>query len=280
MECVACDYACRDGADQVHHYKSDWHRYNLRRRVREMPSITFEAFERRLVAAQQLLADKQAENMPDSQNYTCVVCRKSFGSKNACDQHLNSKKHKQAIKKRKGDGPVIKTFAKPVEAEQDPNEAAPGLPQPHEDVTSGGAGKDEPVLDDDEELSGEEEFDEIDELALKGRKPIPINSCLFCNHDSVDVEQNLEHMRAEHSFALPEQKYISDLEGYLTYLGEKVGLGHLCLYCAGDKHGFKSLQATQSHMRDKKHCRICYNDDFDRVSFLDVLCSAVVTARL
>ena len=270
MECVACEYACEDGADQVQHYQSDWHRYNLRRRVREMPSISFDAFEKRLAAAQELLAEKRAENAPDVHSYTCVICRKNFGSQNACDQHLNSKKHKAAAKKYKGTGPVIKSFTKELETNEENPDAGsdhPELPEAAGASAVGGGSKAEQSGLDGEPLSGEEgeEDDELDELQFAGRKPIPINVCLFCNHESEDMDSSLEHMRTEHSFILPEEQYVSDKEGYVTYLGEKVGLGCLCLYCAGDKNGFKSLQATQSHMKDKQHCRILYNDDFDRV---------------
>ena len=49
MDCVTCEYACEDVNDQAQHYKSDWHRYNLRRRVRDMPSISLEDFELSLI---------------------------------------------------------------------------------------------------------------------------------------------------------------------------------------------------------------------------------------
>ena len=278
MECVACEYVCIDAVDQKKHYKSDWHRYNLRLRVREMPSIGYPAFLERLDAAKRFLEDQRQEHAAETCTYTCVVCRKTFSSKNACTQHLGSKKHRTAEKKYKqkhGSVPEVKTVAKPGEDEPESLDSQPDLatatatatedvPLPAAVAANDGEDGIGP-LDSDEEVSGDEESEDIDELALAGRKPIAPNCCLFCNHTSSDMEESMEHMKSVHSFYLPEEKYIKDKEGMLKYLGEKVGLGHLCLFCAGDKNGFKSLEATRSHMRDKKHCQVCYNSDFDRV---------------
>ena len=38
-------------------------------------------------------------------------------------------------------------------------------------------------------------------------------------------------MTSDHSFFLPDADFIVDLEGLLTYLGAKVGQGHMCLWC-------------------------------------------------
>lgn len=43
--------------------------------------------------------------------------------------------------------------------------------------------------------------------------------------------------------------YIEDLEGLLTYLGEKIGIGHVCIYCNGKgRAAYPSTHAVRQHM--------------------------------
>jgi pre-60S factor REI1 len=93
-------------------------------------------------------------------------------------------------------------------------------------------------------------------------EPLELTECLFCPHDSVDIDAKMRHMAHSHSFFIPDVEYLVDLKGLINYLGWKVGVGNVCLYCSvGDKgHQYPSVEATQQHMRDKSHCKICYDD--------------------
>ena len=51
----------------------------------------------------------------------------------------------------------------------------------------------------------------------------------------------------------------------LTLTGEKVGEGHMCLWCGDNGKTFQSVQAVQKHMVDKCHCKIL----FEKVSALE-----------
>lgn len=87
--CISCRVGFKDGELQRLHYKTDWHRYNLKRKVAELPPVTAEDFQTRVL--NQRNAD--ALEKTDKTVY-CNICRKSFGNKNAFDNHLNSKRHK------------------------------------------------------------------------------------------------------------------------------------------------------------------------------------------
>ena len=57
-------------------------------------------------------------------------------------------------------------------------------------------------------------------------------------------------------------EYLDDLEGLLEYLGGKVGVGRICLYCNGRGRGnYPSLAALQQHMHDKGHCKVLFEDE-------------------
>ncbi|CAG9765432.1 unnamed protein product [Ceutorhynchus assimilis] len=90
LTCISCRVAFRDPEIQRSHYKSDWHRYNLKRKVAELPPVTSEEFQIRVLNQRE--ADGKALQ---PQNVYCEICRKSFGNSNAFTNHLNSKKHKE-----------------------------------------------------------------------------------------------------------------------------------------------------------------------------------------
>ena len=85
---------------------------------------------------------------------------------------------------------------------------------------------------------------------------IPPTSCLFCNHQSLNIENNLQHMLKSHSFFIPDLEYVIDLEAFLVYLGAKVGDGKVCLLCNTRSKQFQTLKACRDHMTDKGHCMV------------------------
>ena len=48
--CISCRVAFAEAELQRAHYKTDWHRYNLKRKVAELPPVTAENFTERVLA--------------------------------------------------------------------------------------------------------------------------------------------------------------------------------------------------------------------------------------
>ncbi|KFV39278.1 Zinc finger protein 622, partial [Tyto alba] len=92
--CITCRVAFKDADIQRAHYKTDWHRYNLKRKVADMPPVTAENFQER-VLAQRAVAEEQNKI---TATY-CTVCSKRFSTFNAYENHLKSKKHLELEKK-------------------------------------------------------------------------------------------------------------------------------------------------------------------------------------
>jgi pre-60S factor REI1 len=46
--CVTCNVAFNTFELQRDHYKTDWHRYNLKRKIAELPSVSHKEFQERL----------------------------------------------------------------------------------------------------------------------------------------------------------------------------------------------------------------------------------------
>lgn len=227
--CISCRVAFQDGDVQRMHYKSDWHRYNLKRKVAQLPPVTSEEFQRRVL--QQRSNDE--ESVQDKSVY-CQVCRKAFGSQKAFENHMNSKRHLDAVK-----------FSNV------PNET---VMVPCQDRKEGRV-VEETSCDSDSEV---EEVDS-DEWNDDVENPIDNNDCLFCLHHSRNFLNNLKHMTVAHSFFVPDVEYCIDLQGLLRYLGEKVSQGYMCLWCNEKGRTFHSADAARSHMLDKGHCKMLHD---------------------
>lgn len=218
--CITCRVAFKDAEVQRAHYKTDWHRYNLKRKVAELPPVSTETFQEKVLAQREAtIATKE------SRHEVCEACKKHFTSQNSYESHLRSRKHREVIAKH----PKIKEDAEDQKTK--------------EDVESSGVSEE---VDVDSECEPE---------------PLDIKECLFCPHESTDMEQSLNHMTRNHGFFIPELDYLVDVKGLIAYLCEKVGVGYMCLYCNDKGKSFHSVESVQQHMTDKGHCKLFFDGD-------------------
>ncbi|DBA00514.1 TPA: hypothetical protein N0F65_006418 [Lagenidium giganteum] len=261
--CTACRLSFDTPAGQKEHFRSDWHRYNLKRKVVELPPVTEEQFNARMA---KVVQEQQARQQNDPKQKQlqkreeikksgvktmtkCVACKKTFTSDNAYENHLASKKHIGNAKKNPAMGDAVETIAKKVElVSVDDKEA-----QEQEDAAAedGAVG---------ETMSLEE---------YKKTVPLAKEDCIFCSHHAEDFDSCLNHMLKEHGFFIPDVECLVDIEGLVGYLAGKVKLGHFCLYCNGKGKTFRSYQDVQKHMTALSHCKILYEEDDDLEELLD-----------
>jgi len=88
------------------------------------------------------------------------------------------------------------------------------------------------------------EKDEVAAKIAKGEQ-LPPEICLFCLYPSSSLEENIAHMGLTHGLFIPEKEYLTDLRGLIIYLGEKIGVGNLCIYC---EKSFTSAEGARAHM--------------------------------
>lgn len=244
--CITCRVSFADSDIQRRHYKTDWHRYNLKRKVAEMPPVTAEVFQQKVLAQK---AEVEAQQQSKTKSLHCQLCNKTFSSENAFSNHLSSKKHKdveanKANKAKKQESLITESQFSNNFKRKDSKETDPKNTESENAESLSHNGDD----DDDED-------DDIEEDTLE------VTDCLFCPHHSVSLEENLKHMTRSHSFFIPDLEYVVDLKGLVTYLCEKVGMGNMCLYCNDKGKSFFSLEAVQSHMVDKGHTKMNYEGD-------------------
>jgi len=229
--CLGCHVAFNSYEGQRDHFKSDWHRYNSMRKVAELPPVSKETYNERVVLVKS--QQKQEEEQSDEKIH-CQPCKKSFTNQKAFDNHTKSKKHLETV----------------IKHEQGASEA--DLNKKNKQITAAV----QAVSDDEDEM----EVEEVDDDEWEG-EPITTTDCLICSHHSATLEKNLHHMTTSHSFFIPDLEYCTNVEGLVEYLGQKVGCGYECLACNWKASRSYTLDSIQKHMVSKGHCYLRLEGD-------------------
>ncbi|TFY55858.1 hypothetical protein EVJ58_g7987 [Rhodofomes roseus] len=262
--CLSCSIAFYSAEDQREHYKSDHHRYNMKRRVAGLPPVSPAIFDQKVL-------DRRAETAvtTSAKGMTCEVCGKAYTTENAYRSHLSSRKHKEN---------ELKSVSKPKKQLTPPEDTVPSAEvvesspsaSSSKDVDMASAQPSQPAaLTVDADASDEQVNLTIDEKIAAARSRISSSQCLFCTDSSASLEDNLTHMSVAHSFFIPDAEYLVDLAGLITYLGEKIAVGNVCIHCNGKGREFRTLDAVRKHMLDKGHCKIAYDTEDDRLEISD-----------
>jgi pre-60S factor REI1 len=173
---------------------------------------------------------------------TLILRSKTYTTENAYRSHIQSKKHKEN---------ELKSSQKQTTHSKD--DSAPTTP-PLSKVTKS------VTIDEDEEQK-------VIESASRSR--LSTTSCLFCPQVSLSLDDSLTHMSLAHSFFIPDAQFLIDIPGLILYLGEKIAVGNVCIYCNQKGREFRSLEAVRKHMVDKSHCKIAYDLEDDRLELSD-----------
>ncbi|KAI8598360.1 C2H2 type zinc-finger-domain-containing protein, partial [Dissophora ornata] len=235
--CLTCGIRLPSLETQQQHHKSDWHTYNLKRKMVYLPPVSSEVF------AQLVTASREQANPEEVEQPECVPCGKKYLSFQAYDNHLNSKKHKLTVVA--------------YEKKQQKKEAGPT----DDDATSG--------------ATTESTTAPVSKEVIEQLDPSE-TVCLFCSHEATDAAKNYEHMRSTHGFFLPSFERLIDLPGMLTYLADKLVENHDCLWCTPSvfsqnlrpdqelNAGFATLASVRRHMNDKGHCKLAMDQGAER----------------
>ncbi|PWA76765.1 zinc finger protein [Artemisia annua] len=264
LTCNACNTEFEDDNDQKLHYKSEWHRYNLKRKIAGVPGVTEALF----LARQSSLAEEKSKLNGPAMTYTCRLCGKGYRSAKAHAQHLKSRTHTmRAAQTDQGDedNAVIKPLPARIvkkSAQEEYDEESDGSDEWVEvtenddlvgEMASSSAHMEVNESLDTDEDSGEDMDEDEEELDP--------TCCFMCDKEHETIESCMVHLHKHHGFFVPDIEYLKDPTGFLTYLGLKVKRDFLCLYCNINRQPFNSLEAVRKHMVAKSHCKVHYGDD-------------------
>lgn len=197
--------------------------YNLKRRIASLPPISSTVFHEQVLTSKA----KDEEEASSSFQQTCEACEQHYTNRKTWKAHLKSRNHIQAAAEYESkasavsdDGPSLETISPMLECLS--------VDEPEEEVSA----------------DEEEEFNS--------------RQCLFCSTESTSLESNLKHMSHAHSFFIPDQEYLIDIESLLSYLTTIISVFHECLFCETSRN---TTYAIQDHMRGKGHCKLDFEND-------------------
>ena len=184
--------------------------------------------------------------LKEGEKLSCEPCKKLFSSNASYDQHVASKKHALTVKKAEEQAARRPVNLHTVAADES-RAAGAAAGEDMEDGEDGegaaaaaaAAGrvtkkKISKVARDVAEGESKDGDAMMTEVIIEGDiDDWDPKQCLFCSTQSKDIDSNMAHMLKNHGFFVPDVEYLTDIEGLLTYLGAKISLGHICLYCTG-----------------------------------------------
>ncbi|XP_066372770.1 cytoplasmic 60S subunit biogenesis factor REI1 homolog 1-like isoform X1 [Miscanthus floridulus] len=241
--CNACNVVFVDDEQKRIHYRSEWHRYNLKRKVAGVPGVTEALF----LAWEAALSEGTTPTL-----YGCTPCGKEYTSSRAHEQHLSSRSH----------------LMRAASQSQEPSRSstAGGItPLPVRTTTTVEEDEDEELPDESTSNSmqatnaadSSRRDEEIEELELDP------SCCFMCDLKHGTVDECMVHLHRKHGFFVPDSEYLKDPGGLLAYVGLKVKRDFICLYCDDRRRAFQSLEAVRKHMHAKGHCKVRFGDGGD-----------------
>jgi pre-60S factor REI1 len=241
--CASCRVIFTNVEDQRSHYQSEWHRYNLRRKVADRPPVTEQAYHLKVQTASDNQTATLEAQQEASKSRECLACRKTFASAAAYENHLNSKKHIESAGKYAESDKVVRIIE---------SGAIDAVPKSFMET--------EISLP---ENATDADIDAAIEIHMASSKSrLEVSDCLYCPSRFDSMEDCINHMHLQHSFYIPDIDYLKDLPGLMRHLADKVSVWHVCLSCGSEsRQPFPSLESVRRHMLDKGHNKIRYDEE-------------------
>lgn len=268
-KCNTCKVIFATTEEIRDHYRTDWHVMNSRRRGNGLIPITYDEFTR----TQKKGKDKQVTSKTSAQSAKYIKAKESVKStalQNVLKVDLGKRENLRVPVPTSSNSNVtsssssgITTYAtlKPRKTDvitSSSSSSAQVSNVPQHKVEPIPAVEELDTLDADE--FSDDEFHEEEYIEL------PVGPCISIFDTKVfdEAEECIEYMEEEYGFFIPDRENLSDRDGFLNYLGEKVKRGGMCLYC---QKRFKPGWPCIRHMIDKSHCKVAYeeDDDFDEL---------------
>lgn len=251
--CNSCSLGFGSSQDQRNHMKTEWHRYNLKRRVAQLPAITEQVFTSKV----NILGQSDNADAKDTK-----------GKEQLTKKELRRREKEALLEKKKKllalarESMLRNMASEQTKRDEQPETKAEESAKELEEVNEAEEEKKEQESKKDtldEDLTEEELAEKLMQQKLESKIEIPLETCLFCTKKTFpDFESNLDHMFRNHGFYIPEQKYLIDKVGLVKYLSEKIGLGNVCIVC---NYQGRSLDAVRAHMLAKRHCKVPYESE-------------------
>jgi pre-60S factor REI1 len=217
--CNTCGVKFINAELQRQHMKTEWHRYNLKRRVASLPSISSELFAEKIISLKNM-----AKNENEDEYGFYVATRKkkknSNGDKQVTKKFLKSQQNRGRAAEIVSATTAVRSVSPASSIASEFSQFSINDSDYHE-VESVETGSEinyteESEFSDlgDELYSDEdgEDHDHDEEESEDETECIPITHCFYCGANNHEIENNIKHMFNRHGLYIPERSFLVDVE--------------------------------------------------------------------
>ncbi|KAI4840681.1 zinc finger protein [Plasmodium brasilianum] len=217
--CYTCNIQIYNYSFFRYHFKSEWHKYNLKRKLLNLNAVNELAFNEKVQILKKSEEGKGKGKGKEQEG----------NNLNTSKKHSNSNYKKKKGKKNNGEDYNHKKVNNSNSNRNSNNEGSSYDIQKVKYAT-----KEEVLLN----------------RNVKYDNPLV---CFFDNRIFNTIDENIKHMNDNYTFYIPDQKYVTDIEKVLLTIGKKIYEENKCIYCFRYSKCVKSLQ---SHMICKSHTKV------------------------
>jgi len=229
LKCMGCGgYEAESMEGLRAHYRTEWHRHNLKRKVAGLAAIGEQEFMQRVAA---------------------------YVGEQGTDRH----------KKKEHLGKKAREKAERREKQKDSHPGAEGHAENAggENVSSSNDSKNASTLPDFSQMT-EEEFME---WRAQNAEELQDGDSFFDRHRSEGLHQNLEYMAKKFGFFIPFLDKCNNLDGMVEYIRQKLTVGCVCLWCNKSFYSLGAVRnhmVSKSHCKiNFEGCEEEYQDFYD-----------------
>ncbi|KAH3671122.1 hypothetical protein OGAPHI_000833 [Ogataea philodendri] len=249
--CNSCQIVLPTADVQRIHMKTDWHRYNLKRRVAGLTPVESVIFQSKVALQQR----QDAFNATQDEFGFYVHKKTTSGRRQPTKKDAKRQRRRDSGAGRRADrralSPAGSVASRVSEFSLGTVNSGVDSEYTLDDLVSDRA-------DSEFEFASTTEVsdtDDSDGYSTEEEEEVVLTNCFYCGAVYDDEEANVAHMSSYHGLFIPEKEYLTDLSGLLQYLGDTLILHKECLRC-----GFvgKNTESIRQHIRSKGHCVIPY----------------------
>lgn len=262
--CNACVAEFKSSDLQRYHMKTEWHRYNLKRRIAELAPISSDEFAEKL----QISERERAEHQVDEFGFPLL--------KPVHPGHKTGKHHRTLsdIKSETTDESDIndyedvgltRTVSEADSVASDISRLTIESAETYGERTASEYGftSDSNYEAETTDATDEEDTDsdELDSVHFASSR---ITQCIYCGQENKEINRNIKHMFQKHGLYIPERSYLIDLPGLLNFLYKLIIENYRCVCC---NFIGSSVESIRAHMNSKRHCKMPYETIEEREVF-------------
>ncbi|SSD58381.1 related to Zinc finger protein REH1 [Saccharomycodes ludwigii] len=237
---------------QRFHMKTEWHRYNLKRRVAGLPSVSANEFSEKLKVSEKQHSLNQVDEFGFAVLKPIKDKRKKKPAKNT--EVLNTVEFLDDLSPQK-----LSEFSDSELSSGFDEETASELGYTSEsafELTDEDPSDFSSSSDDEYSTSSNDDYESAYSLT----------DCIFCGVHNKEIELNVRHMFQNHGLYIPERSFLVDLKGLLEFLIDIVVAEKHCLCC---NFQGSTLESIRAHMDSKRHCKMPYETLREKALFED-----------